>query len=453
MPVKGSSKLSETFLAALASGNCAGTAEALNAGCQCVSLDRQALVGALARDPRDGALQAMLAESRPHLFADSMAFVSARHVKRMADVVAAIEDVVALPAWQDTVLAWAPESARRPAKAAGVFLGYDFHLGADGPQLIEINTNAGGGLLNAILGRAQRACCNEVAEAMEAMQGSDAADLEARFVEMFRAEWRAERGEVVLRSIAIVDEAPQEQYLLPEFLLFQRLFERHGITAWICDPAELVHTGAGLTLHGQPVDLVYNRLTDFALEAPASRALREAWFAGSAVITPHPRAHALYADKRNLVLLSDPARLRSLGVGEGSIATVVAGVPRTEAVVREQADDFWARRRRLFFKPASGFGSRGAYRGDKLTKRVFEEILAGDYIAQALVPPTERRLEVEGATVDLKMDLRNYVYRGEVQLVTARLYRGQTTNFRTPGGGFAPVLAVPCEHGEEGAGA
>ena len=243
MPVKGSSKLSETFLAALASGNCAGTAEALNAGCQCVSLDRQALVGALARDPRDGALQAMLAESRPHLFADSMAFVSARHVKRMAEVVAAIEQVVALPAWQDAVLAWAPETARRSAKAAGVFLGYDFHLGADGPQLIEINTNAGGGLLNAILGRAQRACCNEVAEAMEAMQGSDAADLEARFVAMFRAEWQAERGEVALRSIAIVDEAPQEQYLLPEFLLFQRLFERHGITAWICDPAELVHTG------------------------------------------------------------------------------------------------------------------------------------------------------------------------------------------------------------------
>jgi hypothetical protein len=26
-----------------------------------------------------------------------------------------------------------------------------------------------------------------------------------------------------------------------------------------------------------------------------------------------------------------------------------------------------------------------------------------------------------------------------VQLVCARLYQGQTTNFRTPGGGFAPV--------------
>ncbi len=439
--------VSSEFLSVLATGDCAGTAEALNAGCQCVSLDRPALLDALARDPRDGALQAMLAESRPHLFAESMAFVSARHVKAMTGVVAAIERVVAMPAWQETVLNWAPESARRPARATGVFLGYDFHLGVDGPRLIEINTNAGGGLLNAILGRAQRACCPEVEEVMEALPGA-AEDLEARFVAMFLSEWQAERGDAPLRAIAIVDEAPQGQYLLPEFLLFQRLFERHGIAAWICDPTELVHSDAGLSLHGQPVDLVYNRLTDFSFDASASAALRSAWLAGSAVITPHPRAHALYADKRNLVLLSDPAALRGLGVDEATLATVTEGVPRTEAVCRERADDFWARRRSLFFKPASGFGSRGAYRGDKLTKRVFEEILAGDYIAQALVPPSERRLEVEGAPVDLKMDLRNYVYRGEVQLVTARLYRGQTTNFRTPGGGFAPVLAVPDALGE-----
>jgi hypothetical protein len=29
-------------------------------------------------------------------------------------------------------------------------------------------------------------------------------------------------------------------------------------------------------------------------------------------------------------------------------------------------------------------------------------------------------------------------------LIIARLYQGQTTNFRTPGGGFAQVLVVPC---------
>jgi hypothetical protein len=31
---------------------------------------------------------------------------------------------------------------------------------------------------------------------------------------------------------------------------------------------------------------------------------------------------------------------------------------------------------------------------------------------------------------------------GQVLLTAARLYQGQTTNFRTPGGGFAPVFAI-----------
>ena len=42
----------------------------------------------------------------------------------------------------------------------------------------------------------------------------------------------------------------------------------------------------------------------------------------------------------------------------------------------------------------------------------------------------------------LKYDVRCYVYEGRVQLLAARLYQGQTTNFRTPGGGFAPVCLV-----------
>ena len=47
---------------------------------------------------------------------------------------------------------------------------------------------------------------------------------------------------------------------------------------------------------------------------------------------------------------------------------------------------------------------------------------------------------VNGELTELKADIRNYVYRGEVQLVAARLYQGQTTNFRTPGGGFSNVI-------------
>ena len=44
------------------------------------------------------------------------------------------------------------------------------------------------------------------------------------------------------------------------------------------------------------------------------------------------------------------------------------------------------------------------------------------------------------STVALKVDLRAYAYAGEIQFLAARLYRGQTTNMRTPGGGFAPVF-------------
>ncbi len=158
------------------------------------------------------------------------------------------------------------------------------------------------------------------------------------------------------------------------------------------------------------------------------------------VLTPHPRAHALYADKRNLALLSDPARLAALGVPQPIIDRLVAGIPRTVEVTPERADALWAARRGLFFKPASGFGSRAAYRGDKLTQRVWQSILGGGYVAQSLALPSERRVRVDGTGNDLKLDIRAYAYAGEIQLVAARLYMGQTTNFRTPGGGFAPVF-------------
>ena len=104
----------------------------------------------------------------------------------------------------------------------------------------------------------------------------------------------------------------------------------------------------------------------------------------------------------------------------------------------------WRERRHLFFKPFAGFGGRAAYRGDKLTQRVWQEILAGDYIAQALVLPGERTISSQEPAQVLKFDLRDYSYDGQVQWVAARLYQGQTTNFRTPGGGFAPVYEGPA---------
>jgi hypothetical protein len=122
------------------------------------------------------------------------------------------------------------------------------------------------------------------------------------------------------------------------------------------------------------------------------------------------------------------------------VATLLAAIPRTEIMTISNRDALWTKRRELFFKPATGYGSKAAYRGEKLTKRVWEEITKSTYVAQALVVPSERHVAgIETATT-LKADVRNFAYAGVVKLVAARLYQGQTTNFRTPGGGFAPVF-------------
>src|SRR5262249_55867822 len=159
-------------------------------------------------------------------------------------------------------------------------------------QLIEINTNAGGALLNAVLARAQRACC-EIAPAPADAAGG--ADLPARFAAMFAAEWAAFRnhhGAALPRALAIVDENPATHFLHPEFELFQQLFRAQGIDSRIADRDELQFADGALwlTQGGERIriDAVYNRLTDFALDQPASAALRAAWLADAAMITPHP---------------------------------------------------------------------------------------------------------------------------------------------------------------------
>ncbi|MBI3775282.1 MAG: hypothetical protein HY273_06980 [Gammaproteobacteria bacterium] len=413
-------------------------AHQLNQQCDCQTLDTSALQHELSvRLP--ATLLGDLHNSHPHLFSATPVFVDALDLARMQAAIAAIERVVAMPAYVQQVLAGAPELARFDPGNTSVFFGYDFHLTPQGPQLIEVNTNAGGAMLYALLANSQLPCDTR-------MQGMSTgplapAALEPAFVDMFIHEWRSVRGDAPLHCIAIVDDAPMQQYLYPEFVLFRELFSRHEIRTLIVDPRELVCRDGGLYGGTQRVDLVYNRLTDFALSSELSACLRAAYAEGIVVFTPHPRAHALYADKRNLCVWSDAAALRALGVDEATVQTLTMSIPRTLQVDAANAATLWSERRRWFFKPAAGYGGKAAYRGDKITKRVWEEVVAGGYIAQRTVPPSERCVHAAGVDTLLKVDLRNYVYRGAVQCVAARLYQGQTTNFRTPGGGFAPVYS------------
>lgn len=408
-------------------------ADALNRECFCINVDVDSLQSTLQQAMLATGQPADIASTHPHLFSRQPYFVSRRHLAQIEALVAAVEEVIRLPAYREAVMAWAPEIARFEPGADGGMLGLDVHLGAEGPQLIEINTNPGGALLNTLMARTLRVCLPD-----QLVAPIDPARSEQAILQSFLDDWRAQRGDTSLRSIAIVDENPATQYLYPEFLLYRKLFRDTGLIAGICAPQDLDLDDGKLRLSGVDIDLVYNRLTDFALEQPGHAPLRDAYLSDAAVFSPHPRAHALLADKRNLALLCNAAFLHDAGASTAAIEVLASSVPNTQTVTPQNADALWSGRRQLFFKPAAGFGSRASYRGDKLTRRVWNDILAAPYVAQSLVPPSVRHVAADA--VPLKVDVRCYFYQGAAISYAARMYQGQTTNFRTEGGGFAPLL-------------
>ena len=407
----------------------------LNKNCFCVTLDLPSLREAMEREAGEPAFFETFIRPKAHLFSHVPVFLSATTVDEMRAIAAAVETTAQLAAYKAAVLSWAPEIARADHGPIGALMGYDFHLGEDGPRLIEINTNAGGAFLNAFLARAQRACCAEMDIPPTLLSFEDAA------FRMFQNEWIRQRGTGAPERIAIVDDNPPEQYLYPEFVLARRVFAARGVDAVIADASQLRYDDGRLSVDGKTIDLVYNRVTDFSFDQPEHKALQEAYRDGAVVVTPNPHNHALLADKRNLSLLSKPATLEAWGV-EPRLRALLDAVPRTVLVNPDNADALWKSRRDLFFKPTGGHGGKAVYRGDKLTKGAWAEIAEGGYVAQTLVRPSERMIKIDETPQTRKMDVRLYTYDGQVLLVAARLYQGQTTNFRTPGGGFAPVFVI-----------
>lgn len=414
------------------------SAEFLNRHCFCLSVNPAEVRANLNRVLETHGGAGTLSEAHANLFSALPVFVPAGMLGRMVDVVRAVTHVVAREPYLDIVLGRAPEIARFDARSPGGVLGFDFHLSANGPRLIEINTNPGGLLLNATLARAQQFCIPELSLAFD---GSAA---ESRSAAVLVEEWRAQTGVDPEHIVAIVDEQPEQQFLYAEFVLFQRLLESQGFRTAICDPGVLRYDDGALWLGTRRVGFVYNRLTDFSLGGGSLKALRDAYLAGAVALSPHPRAHAIWADKRNLCLLGDRSFLARAGMTRGEQDLLAETVPLTVAVDADNRDRLWRERRDWFFKPAAGFGSRASYRGDKLTHGTWAAIDGQDYVAQALVPPSERHMGPDGRP--LKVDVRCYAYRGEALMFAARLYQGQTTNFRTPGGGFAPVLTMVEPH-------
>lgn len=367
-------------------------------------------------------------------------FISADYYQQMQDFIALYHQVTSSQAFRNSVRKDIPDIAKHPVASHSVFDGYDFHITPTGPKLIEVNTNAGGSYLNQSNQAVFYGCCSGY------LQSPDLGDYENNILAMFRNEFALQYGGTKpLETIVILDQNPRQQFLYFEMQLFKKLFQRSGISTFIADPGELVFKNGHLWINHLPVDLIYNRHTDFYLQTPEMAMIKQAYLNNSVVLTPHPSAYGFRADKRLLTYFSDTEFLRQIGLKQDQIALLQTVIPQTIPVTDSNQELLWKTRRQWFFKPAVGFGSKAVYRGSKITQKVWDTLLNQHYVAQAFIEPSKRLIQVDKQNYLLKADLRHYVYNGKIQQTVSRLYQGQATNLRTKGGGFSPVIILDYE--------
>ncbi|MBF0154150.1 MAG: hypothetical protein HQL64_10465 [Magnetococcales bacterium] len=342
------------------------------------------------------------------------------------------------PGYIEKITPELPDVARFVPGHASVMMGYDFHLAPEGPRLIEINTNAGGVVLAygahypdflAIPGQPTLAMLLGSRPLMQLLAS-------------FATEMGLWRGTAPVRPkrMVILDENPPQQYLYREMEVLAGLFRQWGVETAIVDPAELEMAERGVFLAGKPVEMIYNRHCDFYLESPALAGLAAAYQAGRVCLTPNPRTYGLLADKRRMILMSDPELLATTGVSAATAGRLAEVVPMTRLLAMMDPESIWRERKGWVLKPVTASGSRGVLTGEKMSRKRFLEQDPRTTLVQRLVPPS--LTPVADGEKPMKTDFRLFVYRDRILGVAARLYRGQVTNFQLPGHGYGPVRIV-----------
>jgi hypothetical protein len=310
-------------------------------------------------------------------------------------------------------------------------MAYDFHTNEAGECfLVEINTNASGYLIASLMTMAHK-------DVTDWREFEPLVDLGRAFSE----ELATSNASVPTPFVAITDEDIPNQKMYIEFLIYRDWFRQFGWKAEFFEPAEMTWRDGILYRGEQKIDLVYNRLTDFYLEQPESSALAQAFCAQSICLTPNPREYWLLADKERLIQLTQPGFLDSVGAtAEESDAIRRVLIPTFEIKDFPSHDEIWHDRKNLFFKPKRSHGGKSVYRGESVSRKVFERLMSEDILIQRFTPAQKMPTDDSRSVLNnWKFDLRLFVYRNRVQMCTARIYQGQVTNFSSPLGGFTLV--------------
>ncbi len=304
-----------------------------------------------------------------------------------------------------------PQAPFPEQKNYAIAMSYDFHLDANlKPKLIEVNTNASFLFLG-----------HELNQFLQVETPGFSGFTE--IAENMRSEIRL-LGKPEIKTLAIVDDQPEQQKLYLEFLVAQKVFQDLGWTADIKDRRQILGT--------ENYDFIYNRCTDFYFTEPESAGLKELYVKNKSCLSPHPMEYFMMADKRRMGDWLNPIFTNQLGAA-------VDVIPKSFVITESNRDQIWTERKKYFLKPTTQFGSKRVYKGESISRKTYELLENNLFLAQELLPAPEVTVETAGGAHKFKYDLRVYAYQGKAQFAMARLYNGQVTNAQTPFGGFAAV--------------
>jgi hypothetical protein len=315
---------------------------------------------------------------------------------------------------------WARIVAANPqADSNPLLLSYDVHPTADGPVLIEVNTNAGGIFHAFDSARQVNQCCADWEQDQ----------LQDRLLELFRRDLLGNDPQHT-GTVAIVDDNLAEQPLLSEMQALAVMMHRQAQDVRVVDASELGYRDGRLRHGDTPIDRVYWRSTDFVLANPEHEAVRRAVAEGTTTIAPSPEAYRAIADKRRFVEWS-----RQPELARDAVSGLSFRIAETVPMNTRPLADWYMDRKEWVFKPESGYASRGVYVGKSISRQKLAELPRDSYLAQRYAPHPV--LDRNG--VEWKYDVRFFADRGQIIGAAARVFQGQVVGLRKPGSGFAPI--------------
>jgi len=339
--------------------------------------------------------------------------ISTSDQEKIRTFVSAIDRLNSHPQYASTVLGDYPTEFRIPSPPlTSPIVGFDFHLTPDGPKLIEVNTNPAASLLVFLLYQFH------------------SLPIATDFLSLLRTKFASKSHWLIL------DEDPTTQKTYFEFLWFKRLFESWGLTSQISDIPDV--EWASLPAHYG----VYNRYCDFLLSEPRSTSLKSAYLSGKLTLIPSPHDYIRLSDKARLVHWSRPSFLSQFNLSDADMSCISSVVPPVSLITQETMDEVWDNRKRLFFKPVQGYGSKGAFSGKSISKTAFMRLTHHPTLAQPYFDAPLFSTRYNDQDLSFKYDVRAYVINGEVVMMAGRLFNGQVTNLTSMFGGFSALL---CE--------